>query len=84
MITKRTFLVFGLLLLSGIIFYSIWLRRYPYIINHEKPNIQADFSPFANSGCKEYSELYGYFCDKNSPLSSLGCYSIVNKPLLGG
>jgi hypothetical protein len=93
MTTKRAPLVFALLLLSGTIIYFIYSRitplplshptPYPYkIINHEKPKIQADFSPFTNVGCKSYRDFYD--CEEGSQLLNLGCNTIENKPLLGG
>jgi len=55
----------------------------PRIINHEEPNIKADFSPFTNIGCK-YWAYDSYACGEGSPLLNLGCTTIEDKPLLGG
>lgn len=55
------------------------------IINHEKPNIQTDFSPFKNIGCNESHGYENWYrCEEGSPLLDLGCNSIENMPLLGG
>jgi hypothetical protein len=59
---------------------------YPYqIINHEKPNIQVEFSPFVDAGCNQSDGYENWYrCEEGSPLLELGCNSIENKPLLGG
>jgi len=59
---------------------------YPYkVTNHEKPNIQAEFSPFTAVGCdNSHGYENWYSCEEGSPLLDLGCNSIENKPLLGG
>jgi len=53
------------------------------IINHERPNIQVDFFPFKNSGCKLFSSN-SYHCQPSSLLYTLGCTYIEETPLLGG
>jgi len=50
--------------------------EFPKIINHEKPAMKVDFSPFEGIGCIE--------CGKQSPLYKLGCLSIAKNELLGG
>lgn len=53
-------------------------------INHPRPEVTVDFSPFEDAGCppNEYGARY---CEQDSPLGALGCDEI-RKPsdLLGG
>ena len=55
----------------------------PKIINHEKPNLQVDFSPFENFGCKFFSSDR-YRCEEGSLLYNLGCTYVEEMPSLGG
>ncbi len=86
MTIKRVSFVLVSLVAYGIIIYLVylWVTPYPYkIINHEKPSVQAEFSPFMNIGCKYWAyDLYN--CEEGSPLLNLGCNTIEDKPLLGG
>ena len=54
------------------------------IINHERPNIQSNFLPFTNVGCKSSAYDFRYDCEEGSQLLGLGCNSIIDMPLLGG
>jgi hypothetical protein len=55
----------------------------PKIINHEKPDMQVDYSPFNGVGC--ISTSYGWYkCGKQSLLYELGCLHIAKDELLGG
>ena len=56
-------------------------RAVPTIINHERPAIEVDFSPFENAGC--VSNGYYYECDEQGALSG-GCTSISKSDMLGG
>jgi hypothetical protein len=53
------------------------------IINHEAPDLQVDFSPFKNFGCKISSSNW-YSCEDDSLLYNLGCTYIEEMPMLGG
>ena len=55
----------------------------PRIINHEKPNLQVDFSPFKNFGCEFFSPIW-YRCEEGSLLYNLGCSYVEEMPSLGG
>jgi hypothetical protein len=58
---------------------------FPYqIINHERPNLQVDFSPFKDFGCNFSPSWNEYSCEKDSLLYTLGCTYIEEMPLLGG
>ncbi len=55
------------------------------VINHEKPNLQTDFSPFQNIGCDKPDKRESrYRCEEGSPLFNAGCNTISKLPLLGG
>lgn len=53
------------------------------IKNHEKPDLQTDFTAFENVGCKSKGSGW-YVCDSKSPLHEIGCDSIEKQDLLGG
>jgi hypothetical protein len=58
---------------------------FPKIVNHEKPDIQADFAPFQNVGCDEPDKRENqYRCEEGSQLFDAGCNTITKLPLLGG
>jgi hypothetical protein len=56
----------------------------PKIINHPKPDLKVDFSPFENADCP--ADEYGFrHCDPASTLYILGCDRIDEVPgLMGG
>ena len=53
-------------------------------INHPRPDLAVDFTPFEDAGCPpdEYGRMY---CEENGPLGALGC-DLITKPsdLFGG
>ena len=53
-------------------------------INHPRPDLAVDFTPFEDAGCPpdEYGRMY---CEADSPLGALGC-DLITKPsdLFGG
>ena len=52
-------------------------------INHEKPNLTVDDSPFSKEGCTQ--DQYGWYeCNETAPLYKLGCAKFRADPLLGG
>jgi hypothetical protein len=55
----------------------------PKIVNHPKPELKVDFSPFENVGCPadEYGTRY---CDQASELYALGCNLLSEPPALMG
>lgn len=69
--------------LSFVVFACSNTRTSLEIVNHEKPDLTVDFSPFEKVGCKW--DAYGtYYCGEQSTLLKLGCKSISKDKLLGG
>jgi hypothetical protein len=52
-------------------------------VNHIKPDLKVDFSPFENVGCEV--DWPGFFsCSDQSTLGKIGCQKIEENDLLGG
>jgi hypothetical protein len=57
----------------------------PKIINHPKPELKVDFSPFENAGCPLSEDGYYRRCGKDGTLYALGCDKLKAAPdLMGG
>ena len=58
--------------------------RVPEFINHPRPQMTVDYTPFKDAGCpKDESGLQ--YCDPQGPMSALGCDRIsAPSDLLGG
>jgi hypothetical protein len=57
----------------------------PKIVNHPKPELKVDFTPFEDAGCPLSDDGYYRFCDENGTLYALGCNEIDEVPeLMGG
>jgi hypothetical protein len=73
--------LFALLILTLII---TGCQKDVTFINHERPELTVDFTPFEDAGCPpdEYGRMY---CEEDGPLGLLGC-DLISKPsdLYGG
>lgn len=84
MMKKRLSAILAMLLIFAVIALAAYFCNYFYpheIINHDRPNLEVDFSPFTLAGC---SSSDPYSCDENSEIYTLGCDDVEYEPLLGG